>query len=157
MNSTEEVQRMSKDKRLSPSDPNSHALPEEAKVNHMDLKWTVDFENQRIKGSIILSVQKVDPSASVLTLDARHLDIQQVKDDKTGQELEFSLSEENKGTPFHGSKLQVQLPSTENESKIKVAYSTTEGCTAFDWLTPEQTSGKSQPYMFSQCQAIHAR
>ena len=41
--------------------------------------------------------------------------------------------------------------------KIKINYETTPNCTALQWLSPSQTAGKTHPYMFSQCQAIHCR
>ena len=41
---------------------------------------------------------------------------------------------------------------------ILIYYSTSETkCTALQWLTKEQTADRQYPYMFSQCQAIHAR
>ena len=36
-------------------------------------------------------------------------------------------------------------------------YSTSPECSALQWLSKEQTAGGTQPYVFSQCQAIHAR
>ena len=41
--------------------------------------------------------------------------------------------------------------------KLKIDYETSSNCTALQWLDPEQTAGKRQPYVFSQCQAIHCR
>jgi aminopeptidase N len=40
---------------------------------------------------------------------------------------------------------------------FRVEYETTEACSAAQWLTPEQTVGKKFAYLFTQCQAIHAR
>lgn len=35
---------------------------------------------------------------------------------------------------------------------VEVTYETSPLATALQWLTPEQTAGKKQPYLFSQCQ-----
>lgn len=40
---------------------------------------------------------------------------------------------------------------------IIVEYSTTKDCTALGWLKPEQTASGLYPFLYSQCQAIHAR
>jgi leukotriene-A4 hydrolase len=43
------------------------------------------------------------------------------------------------------------------EVELHISLSTTEKCTALQWMEPAQTGNKKHPYMFSQCQAIHAR
>jgi len=140
--------------RLSPSDPNSYALPEEAKVTDMALNWAVDFEKKRLTGSVVLTVKRVDPAATYLTLDAKDLDISKAVDESDGSQLEFSVGEMG----YVGSKMLIKLPASKDEMmKIKVFYSTTENCTALAWMEPDQTAGKRQPFLFSQCQAIHAR
>jgi leukotriene-A4 hydrolase len=40
---------------------------------------------------------------------------------------------------------------------VLIEYSTSENATALQWMPKEQTADKKQPYLFSQCQAIHAR
>lgn len=40
---------------------------------------------------------------------------------------------------------------------IKIPYTIRDGCSAVQFLSPSQTAGKAHPYLFTQCQAIHAR
>ena len=41
--------------------------------------------------------------------------------------------------------------------KITITYTTADDASALQWLPPEQTAGKTHPYLFSQCEAIHCR
>jgi leukotriene-A4 hydrolase len=40
---------------------------------------------------------------------------------------------------------------------VTIDYETTAASSALQWLSPEQTAGREYPYLFTQCQAIHAR
>ena len=42
-------------------------------------------------------------------------------------------------------------------ASVEVSYKTSPSSSAVQWLRPEQTAGGSHPYLFTQCQAIHAR
>ncbi len=53
--------------------------------------------------------------------------------------------------------IQVGAKAKGEKVSIKIAYETTSECTAIQWLEPAQTVGKVYPYLFTQCQAIHAR
>lgn len=60
--------------------------------------------------------------------------------------------------PNIGSKLTIELPTkTDGTLIVLIEYETSPTASALQWLTPEQTLGKKHPYLFSQCQAIHAR
>ena len=59
-----------------------------------------------------------------------------------------------------GSRLSVPLtqPLTKGtQIRLEIAFSTSPQSSALQWLGPAQTAGKRLPYLFSQCQAIHAR
>ena len=40
---------------------------------------------------------------------------------------------------------------------MNISYETSPNASALQWLDPNATLGKKYPYLFSQCQAIHAR
>jgi aminopeptidase N len=51
--------------------------------------------------------------------------------------------------------LRLKLPPGTNE--VLVRYHTAPDAVGLQWLDPAQTEGKMHPFLFSQCQAIHAR
>src|SRR5512133_1558059 len=57
--------------------------------------------------------------------------------------------------PILGSRLRVTAPAGTRE--VAIHYRTAPDAMALQWLDPEQTEGKVAPYLFSQCQQIHAR
>ncbi|XP_062620462.1 leukotriene A-4 hydrolase-like, partial [Saccostrea cucullata] len=140
---------------LSPEDPCSFSRPDECKVTSLDLILEVDFDSRKLCGYVDLSVQRMKDGIQNLILDTRDVSIQKITDADNCQELKYTLGE---NTGSFGSKLEVQLPvSSSTSNKVRVHYETSPQCTALQWLRPEQTAGKRQPYLFSQCQAIHAR
>jgi leukotriene-A4 hydrolase len=74
-----------------------------------------------------------------------------------GKTAKWGLS---KHSEPYGSPLKIILEKgspKDQEIEIEISLSTTDQCTALQWLRPAQTSNKKHPYMFSQCEAIHAR
>ena len=61
----------------------------------------------------------------------------------------------HKAEPILGSRLELTLP--EGTKAVRIRYQTSPDASALQWLSPQQTSGGQHPFLFSQCQAIHAR
>ena len=128
-------------------DPASFAKPLEARVHHVALDLGVDFEGKRIGGTATLDIER-KPDAKEIILDSKGLEIESVTDGD-GQPLEHKLgtADETRGAP-----LAIALrPDTK---KIVIRYKSAPEAEALQWLTPEQTAGKKQPYLFSQGQSI---
>ncbi|KAK2577166.1 hypothetical protein KPH14_003323 [Odynerus spinipes] len=144
---------------LSPADPNSFARPDLAVITHIHLELNVDFNRKVLLGKVILDIEKKGATNEVI-LDNRGLSILSVINTDSGSPLNYKIED---GTEY-GSKFTIELPeridSTNGNNtryKFEIHYETTSDATALQWLTPEQTAGGKHPYLFSQCQAIHAR
>jgi leukotriene-A4 hydrolase len=126
---------------------------EQIKLSHLSMSWDVDFESKKLKGSITWSVEVLAPTEEMI-LDAKTLAIERVTVD--GKPATFSLGDEHAA---FGRPLSVTLPKAGVGAKLKVAiyYETSPESSALQWLPKECTAGKKLPYLFSQCQAIHAR
>jgi leukotriene-A4 hydrolase len=132
-------------------DPHTVANFESFVTKDIQLEWKVDFESKSVSGFVILNLERVGGDNQV-HLDASELKIGHVSLD--GSPLKFTY--DPKATQF-GECLTIDLPLVQPNYKLKIEYETTDGCTALQWLTPEQTYGKKFPFLFSQSQAIHAR
>ena len=89
-----------------------------------------------------------------MLLDSRGLNIKAVLDHSNDQKLDFKIYPED----YVGSKLEVRLPMSKDKTvQVRLDYATSPNSTALQWLPPMQTAGKTHPYLFSQCQAIHCR
>lgn len=159
--------------RLGP-DPSSYSRPDLVKVQHIDLDWTVNFSDSVLAGTatiqFLILAKFIDEIVSALTLinsfyrenssqvlDVSELNIEAVtvKANDCEIPLKFRVSDT---VPDIGSKLTIDLPTkTDGEVVLVVHYKTAPTASALQWLSAEQTSGKKHPFMFSQCQAIHAR
>lgn len=131
-------------------DDHSYARPQEARVSHVDLDLTADFNQKILKGTATLTLV-TEANAKQVILDTRALDIQSVTD-ASGAPLKFTLG---KGNEMMGKPLTIELP--QGAQKIVVHYATTKDGTALQWLSPEQTAGKKLPFVFSQGEEIHTR
>ncbi len=133
-------------------DPHSFARPTEAIVRHLSLHLAVDFDRRQLRGTATLELTTA-PGATELVLDTRGLLIEDVSLDAPGQATAWALAD---AVPFLGQALTVQIkPDTR---RVIVRYATTpDGADAVQWLQPEQTAGRRQPFLFTQSQAILAR
>ncbi|XP_045147297.1 leukotriene A-4 hydrolase [Echinops telfairi] len=125
------------------------------RTKHLHLRCSVDFARRTLTGTASLTVEAQEDNLRSLTLDTKDLTIEKVV--INGQEVKYTLGERQS---YKGSPMEIFLPvplSKNQEVVIEINFETSPKSTALQWLTPEQTSGKEHPYLFSQCQAIHCR
>jgi len=131
-------------------DVHSFARPLEARVHHVALDLAVDFDTRRIGGTATLDIER-RPDAREIVLDDNGLEIEAVTDG-SAKPLPWKVGA---SVDKLGSPLAISLrPDTK---KIVIRYKSAPNAGALQWLTPEQTAGKKQPYLFSQGQAIENR
>ena len=127
------------------------ARPEQARVTHLALDLVLDFDAQSVDGVATLDVQVAD-GASELVLDSNGLVVGGVTDAE-GNPLDWSMGEpvEGKGEAFTialGDSIEAGM------SQVVIDYASSPEAEALQWLSPEQTAGGVQPFVFSQGQAI---
>lgn len=132
----------------------------EVRTLHYHLDLSLDFDAQIVSGTNTLTLSSLIPNLTEVHLDVRNLSILEVIDEATGRNLQFRIENNPFGDESIGDQLRVFLrrtPELFRPFKISIRYKTTPTATALNWLTKEQTSSKTQPYLFSQCESIHCR
>ncbi|MEZ4388132.1 MAG: M1 family metallopeptidase [Candidatus Krumholzibacteriia bacterium] len=130
-------------------DPHSWCDSDQPRQRHLDLELTVDFAGEALNGQVRIDL--AEPGSGPLDLDGRGLAINAVTDQR-GQAIPWSVAESE---PVRGDRLRLDLPA--GTESITITYATAQGALALGWLEPQQTAGGEHPFMFSQCQPIHAR
>lgn len=134
--------------------PHSFARPDQVAVKHLHLELKVDFETKQLSGTAEVTLDRKSPKDD-LRLDSNGLNIDRVTS-AGGEELDWTLGEKKPGL---GRLLNVSLPPTnkDNADKVVIHYTTSPDAEALQWLSPEQTTDKQHPFLFTQSQAILAR
>ncbi|KAJ1030819.1 hypothetical protein NDA18_002050 [Ustilago nuda] len=139
-----------------PEDTHTHAKVAEYKPLHLHLDWNIDWDPRIISGRVSHLIELIQSGLTSITLDASYLKVSSVRVE--GNHVDYKLGTQ-RGTL--GAPLEIPIPSSLNKKGDKVHvdihYCTTQHCTALGWLTKEQTAGKTNPFLYSQCQAIHCR
>lgn len=138
-----------------PNDPCTFSNLQAVEFSHLSLELEVDFEASILKGVAKWQLTLLQPATSVV-LDTRGLSVSAVM--VLGAAAAFAMGSEH---PALGTPMTIELPDVArapgSNLEISIAYATTPASSALGWLPPAQTAGKVHPYVFSQCQAIHAR
>lgn len=137
-----------------PIDAHTYANVAEAVIQHLELDLTVDFERHLISGSAEYAIRK-DSSAGSITLDINGLQIDSVTLESNGSWIpgEFNIGP---AEPFLGAPLSIELPES-GISRIRIFYQTSPEADALQWLSPQQTHDKQEPFLFTQGQAVLTR
>lgn len=130
------------------NDTHSFGEPNKVAATKLDLKIDVSFENKLISGTATYDLERHE--GDVLLLDIKDLTINGVAD-ANGDSLAYEIITGDD----QGDALEIGLKPETN--KVSIAYHTNEGSDALLWMDPEQTLDKTDPFLFTQGQAVLTR
>ncbi|MFM2048494.1 MAG: hypothetical protein RI955_1042 [Bacteroidota bacterium] len=132
-------------------DCHSFAEPENAVVKHLSLNLNVDFEKNILSGFANWNIETHN-NATEIIFDTRDLSIEKITLNDALANAKFEIKPIVK---FLGNALHIAIDST--TKNVCIYYHTSPNSAAVQWLNPEQTAGKKQPFLFTQSEAILAR
>ena len=139
------------------TDVTSFSNPQEALSTDIKLDWTLNFDRKVISGSAVHAVKVLKAGTDRVIFDSRNLHISSVSLED-GDNLEYTVEAENATL---GNKLVVVIPEALRVEgttlNVSIEYETDPTAVAAQWLDAEATQDKAYPFVFTQCQPIHAR
>ncbi|CAM6118045.1 unnamed protein product [Calypogeia fissa] len=135
--------------KMGPIDPHSYTDSSHPLTKHIALSLFLDFQTKIINGTTTLTLERAHKGE--IFLDTRDLTIESVEDSQK-KSLKFFLE---KPDVIKGSLLRIFLE--EEAFVFSITFKTSQSTSAIQWLEPSQTAGRKLPYVFTQCQANHAR
>ena len=129
-------------------DPASYTDLSQGKIKHIDLHIYVDFSTRTFDIEAIYQLQ--EPVHGSLSLDSFRIDLKEARTNHRDLGWEFDSEDEILGQ-------RLQLKGFQGDSTFTLKFRTSPEARALQWLNASQTAGGNHPFLFSQCQAIHAR
>ncbi|MBM3122604.1 MAG: M1 family metallopeptidase [Chloroflexi bacterium] len=129
-------------------DPHSHADLTQARIRHLDLHIEVDFAANRLR--IVAEYLLDRPATGPLDLDSRDLDIASIE--AGGRRIEFEM-----GEPEVVLGQRVRLLDLGGADRFTLSVTTSPHASALQWLEAHHTASGRHPFVYSQCQPLHAR
>lgn len=135
-------------------DPHSYALPQVAKVSHLDLDIEVDFDANQLRGTAVLGIE-TQPGAREIILDAKGLTVDKVLISPNRLDTKEVNPLWGASDPHMGQSLTI--PIEENTTYVHITYSTNPEAEALQFLPASLTADRRHPFLLTQSQAILAR
>ena len=129
-------------------DPASYTDLSQGKIKHILFRVGVNFSTHILEMEV--TYQMHEPVQGSLFLDSYKIDLKEAHTNGGEIEWEFDEKDDVLGERLH-------LKGLENESTFTLTFRTSPQARALQWLKASQTAGGQLPFLFSQCQAIHAR
>ncbi|MEN8956694.1 MAG: M1 family metallopeptidase, partial [Flavobacteriales bacterium] len=132
------------------TDVHSYARFDEAYTTHLFLDLNADFDKKVLSGVAAHTIQ--NNNATEIVFDIKDLNIEKVITNDEGKEVDFEIGEPDK---ILGKPLTVSI--TPKTTRVEIHYSTNPSSEAVQWLSPQQTADKTDPFLFTQGEAILTR
>ncbi|MEO8018208.1 MAG: M1 family metallopeptidase [Pseudomonadota bacterium] len=144
---------------VSGRDYHSFAEPAAFRVKHLDLDLQTSFEDKRLSGVADLTIARIATDAAKLVLDTRDLTIRRIWWLRSATDLVPLRYTIGARDPLLGSPLSIDLPPEANASEftVRISYQTRPEASGLQWVAAAQTANKTDPFLFTQAEAIHAR
>lgn len=129
-------------------DPTTYADLSQGKIKHIDFFIKADFAEHIL--DIEATYQLQEPISGTLFLDSYKIDLKQALVNDRALAWTFDAEDEVVGQ-------RLQLMGFDNDSSFKLIFRTSPEARALQWMSASQTAGGKHPFLYSQCQATHAR
>jgi len=129
-------------------DVHSYADTSQGQITHLALSYSVEFEMKVLHGEGRYTFDQ--PVSGSLFLDTRGLTIESVSCEGTEVAWELDQADDIKGERLH-------IHDLPGSASLSISFHTSPEASALQWLQASQTVGGEHPFLYSQCQSIHAR
>ena len=133
---------------MTTQDPTTYSDLSQGRIKHIDFLIKANF-NEHIL-DIEATYQLDRPISGTIFLDSYKIDLQKAYAGERALTWEFDKDDEIVGQ-------RLQLKGLNNDSSFKLVFRTSPEARALQWMKPSQTAGGEHPFLYSQCQATHAR